>query len=300
MKPKFQFADDQSVSTLNRRDFLKFCGMVAGALSLGSGFAPKIAEALTSSNRPPVLWLHFSECTGCTEALLRSSGPYMDELLFDIISLEYHETLMAAAGHTVENILQNASIQHAGEFFCVVEGAIPTADGGIYGTIGNRTMLSIAEEILPRAKAIIATGTCSSFGGLAAAAPNPTGAMGVIDALPGLDVPVVNLPGCPPNPVNFVAVLANYLLKGELPELDNERRPDFAYGKTNHALCPFRGDPRCQKSKGCKGQWTHSNCPNLRFNQDTSFPMQVGHPCIGCTEPDFWDNFGAFYGKGKK
>lgn len=297
MRPRYQFTNERTASLINRRDFLKFCGLVAGALSLGTGFAPRIAEALTSADRPPVLWLHFSECTGCTESLLRSSGPFMDELLFDIISLEYHETLMAAAGSTVEDLLAAASIQYAGEFFCVVEGAIPTADGGVYGTIGGRTMLSIAEEILPRAKAIIATGTCSSFGGLAAAAPNPTGAMGVKEALPSLGVPVVNLPGCPPNPVNFVAVLANYLLAGSLPSLDSQSRPNFAYGKTNHSLCPYRSDnSRCLKKQGCKGPSTHSNCPNIKFNQETSFPMQAGHPCIGCTEPDFWDVFSPFYG----
>jgi len=231
----------------------------------------------------------------------------MDDLLLDTISLDYHETLMAAAGVTVpgeieteEDILIKAANEHTGEFFCVVEGSIPTADDGVYGMIGGRTMLSIAEEILPKAKAIIACGTCSSYGGLAAASPNPTGAKGVTDALPELTVPVVNLPGCPPNPVNFVAVLANYLLNNELPRLDAKGRPTFAYGRTNHQKCPFKQDlSKCQKPNGCKGQWTYSNCTTVRFNQETSFPMQAGHPCIGCTEPDFWDNNTPFYSNQK-
>lgn len=298
MKPKFRTESLQSTEGqgVHRRDFLKFCGVVAGALSLDATFIPKIAEALTSDNRPPVLWLHFAECTGCTESILRTSAPWMDELLFDTISLDYHETLMAAAGHTVEALLTEAATVHQGEFFCVVEGAIPTADNGIYGTIGGRTMLSIAEEILPKAKAIIACGSCASYGGLAAASPNPTGAKGVTNALPNLDVPVVNLPGCPPNPVNFVAVIADYLLKGRLPSLDGYGRPQFAHGKRIHQQCLYRRDKdRCQKSYGCKGQWTSSNCPNVKFNDGTSFPMQVGHPCIGCCEPDFWDTMTPFY-----
>jgi len=296
MNPKYQTGGKESALELHRRDFLKFCGAVATALSLDITFVPKIAKALTSGDRPPVIWLHFSECTGCTEAILRSSAPWMDELLFDTISLDYHETLMAGAGHTVEKILTESALTHQGEFFCVVEGAIPTADNGIYGMIGSRTMLSIAEEILPLAKAIISIGSCASFGGLAAAAPNPTGAKGVIDALPDLQVPVINLAGCPPNPVNFMAVLVNYLLQGALPELDNYSRPEFAYKDTIHSICPYRKEKKlCQKQEGCKGQWTRHNCPNIKFNQGTSFPMQVGHPCIGCSEPNFWDTMTPFY-----
>jgi len=298
MKPKFRLEHAQSNTGVHRRDFMKFCGVVATALSLDITFVPKIAEALTSDNRPPVLWLHFAECTGCTESILRTSSPWMDELLFDTISLDYHETLMAAAGHTVEALLTQAADVHKGEFFCVVEGAIPTADNGIYGTIGGRTMLSIAEEILPKARAVIACGTCAAYGGVAAASPNPTGAKGVQDALPNLNVPVVNLPGCPPNPVNFVAVIANYLLNDMLPAMDSLRRPTFAYGRTVHDRCPYEEDSLerfCLENQGCKGPRTRNNCSTIKFNDGTSFPMQVGHPCIGCSEPNFWDTMTPVY-----
>lgn len=301
MKPKFQSGGSCTATAINRRDFLKFCGVIAGTLSLDATFIPKIAKALTSPERPSVLWLHFSECTGCTESILRSSSPWMDELLFSTISLDYHETLMAAAGHTVENILTEAATAHEGEFICVVEGSIPTADNGVYGTIGGRTMLSIAQEILPKAKAIISCGTCAAYGGLAAAAPNPTGAKGVQDALPELEVPVVNLPGCPPNPVNFVAVIADYLLNNQLPALDSKGRPWFAYGRKVHQHCPYKRDAlRCQKKQGCKGPVTFNNCPNIKFNGGTSFPMQAGHPCIGCSEPNFWDTMTPFYTESAK
>ncbi len=298
MKPKFRLEQAQTTKGVHRRDFMKFCGVVATALSLDITFIPKIAEALTSDNRPPVLWLHFAECTGCTESILRTSSPWMDELLFDTISLEYHETLMAAAGHTVEALLAEAAAVHQGEFFCVVEGAIPTADNGIYGTIGGRTMLSIAEEILPKAKAVIACGTCAAYGGLAAASPNPTGAKGVQDALPSLNVPVINLPGCPPNPVNFVAVITSYLLNGQLPALDSLGRPTFAHGRTVHDRCPYDEDSLerfCLEHQGCKGPRTRNNCSTIKFNDGTSFPMQVGHPCIGCSEPNFWDTMSPVY-----
>ena len=282
---------------VTRRQFLKFCGAVATAIGLGPAFGPRIYEAFAAGPRPSVLWLHFAECTGCTESVLRTGNPAFAELLFDAISLDYHETLMAAAGATVETILTEAAAANQGRFFCVVEGAIPTADNGVYGMIGGRTMLEIAREICPKSAAVIALGNCASYGGLPAAYPNPTGAAGVQNALgSALGVPVVNLPGCPPNPVNFAGVLANYLLEGSLPSLDIEGRPLFAYADTVHSRCPFDDDEsRCLEDYGCKGKQCRNNCPTVKFNDGTSWPVQAGHPCIGCSEPDFWDRFTPFY-----
>ncbi len=265
---------------ITRRSFLKFCTAVATAMGLGPGFGPKIMEAFAAGPRPPVLWLHFAECTGCTEAVLRTTSPSFEDLIFDTISLDYHETLMAAAGDRVESLLNQAAEKYAGEFFCVVEGAIPTADEGIYGMIGGRTMLSIAEDICTKAKAVIALGTCASYGGLAAALPNPTGAKGVKAALGSrLTVPVVNCPGCPPNPVNFVGIIANYLLEGNLPPLDLNGRPLFAYGRRVHEQCPYDDDDRrCLEDIGCKGKQCYNNCPSIKFNDGTSWPVQVGTP----------------------
>jgi [NiFe] hydrogenase small subunit len=209
----------ESEITTSRRDFLKFCSAVGIAIGIGPNAGSKVAAALTSANRPPVLWLHFSECTACTESLLRTRSPYIDDLILDTISVDYHETLMAGAGSTVHDILMESATKYSGQFICVVEGAIPTKDNGIYGTINGKTMLSIAKEICPKAKCIVALGNCSAFGGIAAAEPNPTGAKNVIAALKEIDLPqVINVPGCPPNPVSFVGVIANYLLSGRLPD----------------------------------------------------------------------------------
>jgi [NiFe] hydrogenase small subunit len=144
---------------------------------------------------------------------------------------------------------------------------------------------------------VIALGTCASFGGLAAAAPNPTGAKGVNDALGSqLNVPVVNLSGCPPNPVNFVGTIADYLLNGRLPSLDSLGRPLFAYRNSVHSQCPYHErESRCLEDYGCKGKRCHNNCPTQKFNDGTSWPVQAGHPCIGCSEPGFWDTMTPFY-----
>jgi [NiFe] hydrogenase small subunit len=282
---------------VSRREFMKFCSAVAAAIGLGPSFGSKVAAALTAAARPPVLWLHFSECTACTESLLRSVSPYVDDLILGTISLDYHETLMAGAGSTVHDILTSSATKYAGQFFCVVEGAIPTAQNGIFGTVNGRTMLSIAQEICPKAKAIIAIGNCASFGGLPAAKPNPTGAKGVKALFPNTAgfPPIVNVSGCPPNPVSFVGVIANYLLKGTLPELDPYLRPLFAYKATNHSQCPLKNTDRCLMGVGCKGPVCNNTCPTVKFNNE-NFPMNAGHVCIGCSEPLFWDNYTPFWG----
>lgn len=298
MDKSIETSDGLVQRQVTRREFLKFCTAVAGAIGLGPAFGTKIAQALTASDRPPILWLHFAECTGCTEAILRTSLPGFDELIMDYASLDYHETLMAAAGQTVEDTLHAAADAYDGQFFCVVEGAIPTAQNGIYGMVGGKTMLSIAEEICPKAKAIVACGTCASYGGLPAAFPNPTGAQGLKKALPFLAVPIVNVPGCPPNPINIVGTIANHLLFDQLPALDAKGRPLFAYGSKVHDQCPYREHPReyrCLEDQGCKGKRCSNNCPDMQFNDGSNFPMQAGHPCIGCSEPNFWDTMTPFY-----
>ena len=87
---------------VSRRDFLKFCSMVAVTMGMGTGFAEQVARALTMPRRPSVVYLHNAECTGCSEALLRTGQPFIDELILDPISLDYHETIMAAAGEAAE------------------------------------------------------------------------------------------------------------------------------------------------------------------------------------------------------
>lgn len=279
-------------------------------MGMGPAFAPEVARALTSGKRPSVVYLHNAECTGCSESVLRAFNPYIDELLLDTISLDYHETIMAAAGHAAEEALHQAV--HAPDgFVAIVEGALPVKDNGIYGMVGGRTMLDICSDILPRAKAVIAYGTCATFGGVQAAAPNPTGAKGINDALAELGVNAVNISGCPPNPFNLVGTIVHYLHHGTIPELDSQNRPLMFFGKSVHEQCPrlkhfdagefapsFDSEEArkgwCLYELGCKGPMTMNNCPKIKFNQ-TNWPVDAGHPCIGCSEPDFWDAMSPFY-----
>ncbi len=294
---------------VSRRAFLKFCSSAAVALGMGPAFAPVIARAFTDSDRPAVIYLHDAECTGCTEALLRSSKPFIDEIILDTVSIDYQETIMAAAGEAAEEALHLA-MKHPNGYLCIVEGAIPTAMDGLYGTIGGRAMYEINKEVLPGARAVIAYGSCASFGGIPAAAPNPTACKGVNDCFGNLGINAINIPGCPPNPINLVGVLAA-IRSGIKLELDGLNRPKVFFGHTVHEQCErlphfeagefapsFASEEArrgwCLYKLGCKGPTTYNNCPKARFN-NVSWPVAVGHPCIGCSEPNFWDSMTPFY-----
>ncbi len=277
---------------VTRRDFMKFCGLIAATLGLEATMLPKVAEALVSGPRPPFIWLQFAECTGCTEAFLRSSSPFIDDLLLNKISLEYHETVMAPAGDAALKSLNDAVSKYAGQFICVVEGSIPLANNGTYGMNGGQTMLQMAQQVCPQAKVMISLGTCACFGGLPAAAGGVTGAECVHGSLGGLRT--IKLPGCPPNPVNFAALLVNYTLFGDYPALDSLGRPTFAYGKTVHSQCQRNGTQWCLRGFGCRGPSTYHNCPTVKFNDASSWCVQADSPCSGCSQPGFWDN-GSFF-----
>lgn len=151
---------------------------------------------------------------------------------------------------------------------------------------------------------IVAVGSCASWGGIPHAYPNPTGALSVSEVLKGKQV--VNIPGCPPIGDVMVSVIANYVITGKAPELDSMGRPKTFYGQTIHDRCyrrPFYNAGRfansfddegakkgyCLYKLGCKGPITRNACATIRWNGGLSFPIQSGHPCFGCSEPDFWD-----------
>lgn len=291
----------EKLNGVSRRDFMKFCGIMAVSMGLPLGAGTQIAEAVSNPRRPPVIWLHGQECTGCTESLLRTSHPSLEHLILDLISLDYHETLNAGAGHQAEAALNNSINENAGKFIMVVEGSVPIKDGGIYCMIGGRPFADIVKETATKAAAVIAIGSCASWGGIQSSEPNPTGATGVPQFLEG--TAVVSIPGCPPNAYNFLSTVLYFLTFKKLPALDELGRPKFAYGRLIHENCERRphfdagrfaeqfGDEGhrkgyCLYKLGCKGPMTHANCPSILFCDVGSgaWPVGTGHPCFGCTE----------------
>ena len=305
------FVRELEARGLSRREFVGFCTVMASALALPRTVGARMAAELQRAEKPVLVWLEYQDCAGNSESLLRAGRPTAAEIGLDVLSVDYHETIMAAAGHQAEELLANPVKTRAGQYLAVVEGSIPTGANGAYCTIGGRSALQIAREVCGGAAATIAIGTCAAFGGLPAAAPNPTGALGVADAVPGIKN-LINLPACPANVENLTALVVYFLTLKHWPALDSYRRPLFAYGKSIHDNCERRahfdagqyvelwGDDGhrtgyCLYKMGCKGPVTFQNCPNVRWNGGTSWPIGCGHPCIGCAEPDFWDKMTPFY-----
>lgn len=293
---------------VSRRGFLKFCATAASIMALPPTMVPAIAAALESAKRPSVIWLSFQECTGCAESLTRSHSPTVEGLIFDAISLDYQHTLQAAAGDAAEQAREEAMKENWGKYILVVDGSIPLGNPG-YSTIAGISNLDMLKETAKGAAAIVAVGTCATFGGIPKANPNPTGAVSVSDIIK--DKPIINVSGCPPIPVVITGVLAHFLTFGSIPELDELGRPKVFYGNNIHDRCyrrPFyeRGQFAetfddegakkgwCLFKLGCKGPITYNACATAKWNEGTSFPIESGHGCLGCSEPNFWD-MGGFY-----
>lgn len=295
---------------VSRRQFLAFCGAMSATLALPERYIGQIAEALENVRRPSLVWLEFQDCCGNTESFLRASKPTVAEIALDILSVNYHETIMAPAGKAAEKSLMDTVKNEKGKYLVVVEGSIPLKDGGVYCTIGGRTALDIAREVCGNALATIAVGACAWDGGWPAASPNPTGAVGVREAVPGIKL--INLPGCPMNVQNLTATVVHFLTFGGLPASDPQGRPLFAYGERIHDHCERRGHYDaghfveewgdeghrrgwCLYKMGCKGPQTYKNCPIIRWNDGVNWPVGAGHGCIGCAAPNFWDTMSPFY-----
>jgi hydrogenase small subunit len=321
----FETLQAQGVS---RRQFMKFCAATASSLALAGNAAKAFAQALAAAPRPSVIWMSFQQCTGCSESLLRSFSPTLENLILNVISLDYHESLQVAAGHQAEQARADAIAANRArraKHILIVDGSIPvsrqTATGALDGkewwmTVGGHSAVESLKATMVDAEIVIALGTCATFGGLAAAYPNPSNAVGVGDLMAAKIVPtmpLVNLSGCPPVPEVITGTIAAYLARKvdtTLPalEFDDLNRPKVFYGNTVHDACPrkehFDADPPrfayshddegarkgwCLYMLGCRGPSTFNACSKEKWNGGQSFPMLSGHGCLGCSEPAFWD-----------
>lgn len=272
----------------------------------------------------PVIWIQVGSCTGCSVSVLNSVSPTIKNVLIDEVipgkhvNLRFQATVMAGQGHAVIEVLEDAPKTYKGGYVLVVEGAIPTKDNGVYGTLSEKNgkpipMKDWIESLAKDALAVIALGTCAAFGGIAAGKPNPGGYIGTDQFLKSQNIekPLINIPGCPPHPDWFISTVASILLVG-LPkpeELDEYKRPKDFYGQLIHENCPRRayfdegkfakhfGEPGCLNELGCKGPVTHADCPLRLWNGGVNWCIGSGSPCIGCVEPGFPDLLAPFYQK---
>ncbi len=293
---------------IGKHEVNSWISMVTANMQLHPNFEQIVEGAVCALNKVPIIWLELSDCSGNSEAFIKSTNPAIEDIIFDYISLDYHELLMSASGEQSETILEDIIKNQSGEYVLIVEGAVPMAMDGKYLRIGPKgeTGIELLQKCAKDAALVLAVGSCALDGGIVAASPNPTGAVGVADALKREDI--INLPGCPTNPTNIVGTLLSYLMFEELPPLDKFNRPLWAYEGRIHDNCERRGHYElgefvkewgdigakkgyCLFEMGCKGPYANVNCPTMKFNGGTSWPVQAGHGCMGCTELGFVDKF---------
>ena len=293
---------------IGKHEVNSWISMVTANMQLHPNFEQVVDGAVCALNKVPVIWLELADCSGNSEAFIKSTNPAIEDIIFDYISLDYHELLMSASGDQSETILEDIVANQKGEYILIVEGAVPMAMDGKYLRIGPKgeTGIELLQKCAKDAALVLAVGSCALDGGIVAAAPNPTGAVGVAEALARDDI--INLPGCPTNPTNIVGTLLSYLMFEELPPLDKFNRPLWAYEGRVHDNCERRGHYElgefvqewgdlgakkgyCLFEMGCKGPYTNVNCPTMKFNGGTSWPVQAGHGCMGCVEEGFVDKF---------
>ncbi len=294
---------------VNRRDFIKFSTYITGLLGLSPAMIPQVVKALESKPRIPVLWIHGLECTCCSESFIRSATPLASDVLLTMISLEYDDTLSAAAGKDLEEHRKKVIKEYHGNYVLAVEGNPPLGEDGMFCVVGGEPFLKSLIESAEGAKAVIAWGSCASWGCVQAAKPNPTTAVPIDKVIKGK--PIIKVPGCPPIAEVMTGVIMHIALFDQIPPLDSQGRPKQFYGNRIHDTCYRRaffnagqfverfddeGAKKgwCLYKVGCRGPTTYNSCGNIRWYNGLSYPIQAGHGCIGCSEENFWDN-GPFY-----
>ncbi len=305
-----EFLDMLGARGVSRRSFMKLCGAVAVAGGLSALAAPRVAQAIessvigaTSGNLYPVIWIEGASCTGCTESFAQVDTPDPASVVLELISLNYSETLSAAAGWSMEEAKEQTIA--AGNYILVYEGAVLTEWEGQALRVANKPGTEHLLEAAASADAVVALGSCAANGGRTGATPNACRALGVQQYLKdqGGSTAVVNIPGCPANPEWLVAVLVRVLMLGSLPELTSENKPKQIFGQLIHDNCERRGHFEngefvyqfgseeeakgyCLYPLGCRGPQTYSNCGVVMWNHGRTWCVQAGSPCIGCCEAD--------------
>lgn len=282
-----------------KKEYNKWISMLTANLRLHPSFESTVSKGIKNLNKIPVIWLELADCSGNSESFIKSNSPTVSELILDYISLDYHELLMYSSGDDSESYLDEVIKKYKKEYILIVEGAVPMGLDGKFLRIGRHgeSGLELLKRCANDAKAVLSVGSCAYDGGVVAIEPNPTGAVGVSEALQRDDI--INLPGCPTNPINIVGTLVYFLMFEELPELDAKNRPLWAYRYRVHDNCERRGHYElgefvtewgdegakkgwCLFKMGCKGPYADLNCSLMKFNDGSSWPVQAGHGCFAC------------------
>jgi hydrogenase small subunit len=278
-----------------------------------------------------ILWISEGmSCDGDTVSITAATQPSIEDVVLGAIpglpKVHLHNKVLAyETGEDFLAAFRKAAAGQLEPFVLVIEGSIPNEKingDGFWSGFGNdlqtgqpKTLDRWIDELAPKALAVLACGTCATYGGIHAMAGNPTGAMGLADYL-GWDfrskagLPIINVPGCPVQPDNFMETLLWLLqqVAGQAPmiPLDENLRPTWLFGKTVHEGCSRAGyyeqadfaqdynSPKCIVRVGCWGPVVNCNVPKRGWMAGIGGCPNVGGVCIACTMPGFSDKFMPF------
>lgn len=286
---------------ITRRELLKWAAVSAAGIGLGASELSRLAEALAAPNAPTIIWLQGASCTGCSVSLLNSAATPIETVLTETVNMAYHPNLSAGFGEPAITSMLAAAEANDGNFVLCIEGGVPTGASGNYCVIGEAngkplTMLEAVTTLGPKAKRVVAVGTCASFGGVVK--PSKFARAQTVSAtLAGkLSAPVVNLPGCPAHPDTMVGTLVKVVTGASLP-LDSLGRPTAFFSGSVHSRCPRResedariGGLGCYEEVGCRGPATTMSCPSAKWNNGRNWCINARMACIGCAAYDFPSN----------
>jgi hydrogenase small subunit len=292
-------------------------------------------EASTAAGVSEVHILWISEgmsCDGDSVSVTAARLPALEEVVLGLIpglpKVHLHNKVLSPTLGG-EEFMKPFRAAARGEldapYVLVIEGSIPNENingDGYWTSFGNDEttgepipLNDWIDMLASGAWAVVAAGTCATYGGIHAMAGNPTGCMGLADYL-GWDfrsaggLPIVNVPGCPVQPDNFMETVTwlLYQAAGLAPmiPLDEALRPQWLFGKTVHEGCDRAGyyeqhdfakdynSPKCQVKIGCWGPVVNCNVTKRGWMDGIGGCPNVGGICIGCTMPGFPDKFMPF------
>lgn len=266
-----------------------------------------------------LVWLSGAGCDGCTMAMLGSSEPGIEDLILGNVPdvprvILVHPDLAVESGDAFRANLEQAAEGKLSPFVLVLEGAITDearAGQGSFSRLGTAldgrpiTIADWIDRLAPQAEAVVAIGSCATWGGVPAARGNPTYAIGLEDYL-GRDftshgkpngLPVINVPGCAPTGEGFIETLIYVLLHlAQLVplDLDEERRPRWLYTHETYPLPPRVEYPPAAGFDLSNRPVVKCPVPVTGWLRSFGGCARVGGSCIGCTERDFTDRYLAF------
>ncbi len=281
-------------------------------------------------------WLAGMSCDGCTVTVTGASAPAIEDLLVGRLPgvprlVLHHPVTSSESGEEfMKNYYMAAEGKLNAPYVVIYEGSIPderlaAADGGFWAAMGVEIRdgehkpiptATWLRRLAPGAAAVIAIGTCATWGGIPSAYGNPTGSMSVMDLLgkeylSALGLPVINVPGCAPIGDDFTEAVTALLLflngHGPLPEFDGLGRPAWQFDETVHRHCPRAGyyeegtfaceygGKECLVEIGCWGPVVQCRITERGAVDHKGGCMVAGGVCIGCMMPGFPDRFAPFY-----